>query len=87
MQRLIKNANKVDYYNVLGVSRSATNDQIQRAFRKHAAKHHPDRFPDEKEKAEHQKIFRKIAEAKEVLMDPSMFPFNVVYVIFMKRFM
>jgi curved DNA-binding protein len=51
-----------DYYNILGVSRSATQDDIKRAYRKLAMKHHPDRGGDASQ-------FQKIQEAYDVLSD------------------
>lgn len=56
-----------DYYADLGVSREAGKDEIGRAFRKLAAKYHPDRNPGDKQ-AEEQ--FKRIAEAYNVLSDP-----------------
>ena len=56
-----------DYYETLGVSHTATQDEIKRAFRRLARRHHPDVNPNEPE-AEAQ--FREIAEAYEVLRDP-----------------
>ena len=55
-----------DYYEVLGVSKSATADEIKHAFRKMAMQYHPDRNPDDK--AAEQK-FKEINEAYEVLKD------------------
>jgi len=57
----------IDYYKVLGVSRTATEDEIKKAFRKLARKHHPDLNPDDKEA---NKLFQQINEAYEVLSDP-----------------
>lgn len=51
-----------DYYNVLGVDRKATKDDVKRAFRKLAQKHHPDRGGDEA-------TFKEITEAYSVLSD------------------
>lgn len=57
-------AEKRDYYEVLGVERSATADQIKSAYRKLAMKYHPDRNPDNPEAKEK---FSEISEAYEVL--------------------
>eukprot|EP01098_Paradermamoeba_levis_P008599 TRINITY_DN3561_c0_g1_i2.p1 TRINITY_DN3561_c0_g1~~TRINITY_DN3561_c0_g1_i2.p1 ORF type:complete len:348 (-),score=94.32 TRINITY_DN3561_c0_g1_i2:114-1157(-) len=57
-----------DYYAVLKISRTATSDEIKKAYRKMALKWHPDRNPDNKKHAEEK--FKEIAEAYEVLMDP-----------------
>ncbi|XP_068102137.1 dnaJ homolog subfamily B member 2 [Hyperolius riggenbachi] len=56
-----------DYYEILGVPRNATQEDIKRAYRKLALKWHPDKNPDNKEVAE--KKFKDIAEAYEVLSD------------------
>ena len=56
-----------DYYEVLGVSKTATQDEIRKAFRKLARQHHPDVAKDKK-KAEEK--FKEINEAYEVLSDP-----------------
>src|SRR5262245_46966011 len=57
----------IDYYKVLGVDQSATQDEIKKAYRKLARKHHPDVNPNDKEA---QKKFQQINEANEVLSDP-----------------
>jgi molecular chaperone DnaJ len=57
---------KRDYYEVLGVGKSATKDEIKKAYRKLALKYHPDRNPDDKEAEDK---FKEAAEAYEVLSD------------------
>ncbi len=56
-----------DYYAVLGVDRDASQDEIRRAFRRLAAKHHPDRNPDDPGAEER---FKEVNEAYTVLSDP-----------------
>lgn len=55
-----------DYYQILGVNKDATTDEIKRAFRKLAMKYHPDRNPGDKAAEEK---FKEINEANEVLSD------------------
>jgi len=58
---------KRDYYEVLGVSRDAADDELKASYRKLALKYHPDRNPDNKEAEEK---FKEASEAYEVLRDP-----------------
>ncbi|HPY68219.1 MAG TPA: DnaJ domain-containing protein, partial [Bacteroidales bacterium] len=55
---------KRDYYEVLGVSKSATKEEIKKAYRKQALKYHPDKNPGDKKAEE---SFKEAAEAYEVL--------------------
>lgn len=57
----------IDYYKILGISKSASADDIKKAYRKLARKYHPDLNPNNKEA---EKKFKEINEANEVLSEP-----------------
>ena len=59
---------KRDYYEVLGINRDASEEEIKKAYRKLAMKHHPDRNPDNPKSEE---LFKEAKEAYEVLCDAS----------------
>lgn len=57
-----------DYYEILGVRRDASADEIKKAYRQAALQHHPDRNPENKEGAE--RAFKEASKAYQVLSDP-----------------
>jgi molecular chaperone DnaJ len=58
---------KRDYYEILGISKNATDAEVKKAYRRMAQKYHPDRNPDDKVAEDH---FKEAKEAYEVLNDP-----------------
>lgn len=69
----LKKSKRKDYYKILGVPKSATEDEIKKAYRKRALVHHPDRHANatEAEKKEQEKKFKEVGEAYTVLSDPN----------------
>lgn len=61
------NPESTDYYEVLGVDRTASAQEIAKAYKRLALQHHPDKNPDNRERAE--EVFKKVSEAYEVLHD------------------
>ena len=58
---------KRDYYDILGINKSASAAEIKKAYRKMAVKYHPDKNPDDKTAEDK---FKEAAEAYEILSDP-----------------
>jgi len=60
----------MNFYEHLGILRTADADEIKKAYRKKAREHHPDMHSGEEEKAKHSELFKKIVEAFDILSDP-----------------
>ena len=67
---MMAHTEKRDYYEVLGVDRNASDDDIKKAFRKLARQHHPDLQADSDKKKHAEEKFKEAGEAYEVLSDP-----------------
>ncbi|XP_073230026.1 dnaJ homolog subfamily C member 7-like [Porites lutea] len=68
----LKKSKRKDYYKILGISKGATEEEIKKAYKKEALKHHPDRHSgatDEVKKSE-ELLFKEVNEAYSVLSDP-----------------
>src|SRR5512139_2809822 len=59
---------KRDYYEILGVNRDASEEELKKSYRRLAMKHHPDRNPDNPKAEE---AFKEAKEAYEILSDPN----------------
>lgn len=68
----LKKSKRKDYYKILGITKTASDDEIRKAYRKRALRHHPDRHSsaDEETKKEEEKKFKEIGEAYAILSDP-----------------
>ena len=67
----LKKSKRKDYYKILDVTKSVTDDEIKKAYKKSALKWHPDKNSSTEEtKIEAEKIFKDIGEAYSVLSDP-----------------
>lgn len=69
----LKKSKRKDYYKILGVTKSATEDEIKKAYRKRALIHHPDRHANatDEEKKDQEKKFKEVGEAYTILSDPA----------------
>eukprot|EP00794_Sanderia_malayensis_P017717 gene17717-19488_t len=67
----LKKSKRKDYYKILNVSKTASDDEIKKAYRKEALKHHPDRHSNETEekKKDEERLFKEVNEAYSILSD------------------
>merc|ERR1719494_1155574 len=68
----LKKSKRKDYYKVLAVSKDSSDDQIKKAYRREALKHHPDRHSGATEdvKKQEEVLFKEVNEAYSILSDP-----------------
>lgn len=68
----LRKSKRKDYYKILGISKNASQDDIKKAYKKAALKHHPDRHAhaSESEKRDQEKKFKELGEAYGILSDP-----------------
>jgi len=69
----LKKSKRKDYYKILGIGKTANEDEIKKAYRKRAFIHHPDRHSNstEEEKKEQEIMFKEVGEAYTILSDPN----------------
>ena len=67
----MKRTNRKDYYSILNIDTSASVEEIKRAYRTQAMKHHPDKHSNdgEEDKKIHEKMFKEVGEAYAILSD------------------